>query len=219
MNLLKAVIFDMDGLMFDTERLGVEAWSNVGQKLGLNITKELMLKVIGVSWVSNKKIFTQELGEFDFYNAQALFHEYLNDAIVNNDIPVKPGLMDLLDFLDEVKLKKAVATSSNYDDAMFFLTKAGVYNRFDAIVTGDMIANGKPNPDIFLHTAGLLGVSSEECMVLEDSINGIKAAHSAGMKPVMIPDLIPPNEEIRPLLYAKLTSLADVILLIEDMEK
>ena len=211
MSLPKAIIFDMDGLMFDTERLSIDAWFYAGEKMNLNVTKELSLKTVGVSWDLTKQIMFGEIGEFDFDLALTLFQEYINNYIEEKGIPVKPGLVKLLAFLDKIKIKKAIATGSLSDAVTFYLQKSGIDNCFDAIVTAEMVEKGKPNPDIFLHTAKLLNVMPQDCFVLEDSINGIKAAHAAGMNPVMIPDLILPTKEIELLLYAKLDSLLDVI--------
>ena len=102
---------------------------------------------------------------------------------------------------------------------MYYISYAGIENRFDKIVTGDMITNGKPNPEVFLLTAKLLSVDPENCIVLEDSYNGIKAAHTAKMIPIMIPDLVDPSNEIMSLLYDKLHSLYDVIGLITKIMK
>ena len=212
----KAVIFDMDGLMFDTERLGLDAWQYIGAQMNINIAEDLVLRLIGLNWESAKKLLSHEFHEIDFSQAHTLFSEYLHDSIESRGLPIKTGLFELLSFLDELKIKKAVATSSLYEEAMFYMKKAGIENRFDTIVTGDMVTFGKPNPDIFLHAAKLLSVPPEDCIVLEDSINGIKAASAANMLPIMIPDLILPNEEIESLLHAKLDSLSDVIPLIKD---
>lgn len=200
--------------MFDTETLGINAWLHISTKMNINVTKELALKLLGLNWESNKKMLFQELGEFDYNYARELFGEYLKKNIDEQGTPIKRGLIELLDFLDEMGMKKAIATSSQYCDAMYYIEKAGIRSRFDEIVTGDMVENGKPNPDIFLYTAKLLNTAPENCIVLEDSYNGVKAAHAAKMIPIMIPDLIQPNDEILPLLYCKLHSLSEVIGLI-----
>jgi len=219
MHMPKAVIFDMDGLMFDTERLGVDAWLHAAQKMNLNFTKELALKIIGVSWDLARKMMFDELGEFDFGKARTAWQESINDQIEKGGIPIKPGLIELLSFLDEMKLQKAIATSSLRESVMFYLKNAGIDERFDVIVTGDMVSRGKPAPDIYLLAAELLGVNPEECMVLEDSINGVKSASAAKIPTVMIPDLIPSNAQIDALLHAKLDSLSDVISLLKEQNQ
>jgi HAD superfamily hydrolase (TIGR01509 family) len=215
MDLPKAVIFDMDGLMFDTERLGMDAWLYTGRKMKLDITEEIALKTIGISWDVTKQTCFNEFREFDFDNARKIWQDYVNHCIEEQGIPIKHGLIELLSFLDKAKIKKAVATGSYFNDAMFYINKAGMSDSFDAIITREMVTHGKPAPDIFIYTAKILNAAPEECIVLEDSINGIKAAYAAKMIPVMIPDLIPSNEEIDALLYAKLNSMAEVISLIK----
>jgi len=217
MYLAKAIIFDMDGLMFDTERLGLDAWVYTGKKMNLNITKELALETVGVSWTLTKRIFFREFNEFDFDNAQAVWQEYINNYIEKNGIPIKPGLFDLLSFLEEIKLKKAIATSSLHVGALFYLKKAGIDKRFNVVVTGEMVTHGKPAPDIYFRAAELLDVNPRECIVLEDSVSGIKAAHAAKMMPIMTPDLIAADKQIESLLYAKFDSLTDVIRLLKNL--
>ena len=211
----KAIIFDMDGLMFDTERLGMKAWLHIGEEMDIPITEELVLKVIGLSWENNKRVWYSELGDFDIEKAGTMYHNYVNLHIEKNGIPMKSGLLEILSFLEKNKIKKAIASSSPSGVVKFYMEKAGITGRFDAIVSGEAVSRGKPEPDIFLHTAGLLGVAPGECVVLEDSINGIKAAYAANMIPVMIPDLIPMTPDIERLLYAKTDSLNDAIPLLK----
>ena len=109
-----------------------------------------------------------------------------------------------------------MVTSTHYEDALFYFNNAGITNRFDAIISGDMVAKGKPSPDIYIKAAKTLEVTAERCIVLEDSPNGIKAAHAANMIPIMIPDLIPINDEIASLLYEKLDTLLDVVDLLKN---
>lgn len=211
----KAVIFDMDGLMFDTERLGMEAWQHINQKLNLKVTRELALRLIGLPWDSIRTLLLSELDDFDFDYVQTQTLAYVDRSIDEQGIPIKAGLFELLSYLEESGLKKAVATSSAHDTAMFCLKKAGVDDRFDVIVTREAVASGKPAPDIYLHTARLLNAEPANCIVLEDSIHGVRAAHAANMLPIMIPDLVQPDKEIEALLHAKLDSLADVIPLLK----
>lgn len=213
----KAVIFDMDGLMFDTERLAVDAWLHAGRELNLPITTELIYSVIGVSWERHKSIWRCELGEIDFNKANAICHDYMNLWIETNGIPVKPGLIELLSFLDENDIEKAIATGSERSIVDYYLGKACIDGSFPVIVTGESVGRSKPDPGIFLHAAKLLNTDPKDCIVLEDSINGIKAAHAADMTPIMIPDLIQSTEETELLIYAKLDSLTDVVPLLKGL--
>jgi len=130
-------------------------------------------------------------------------------------VPVKDGLLALLDFLDGAGIPKAVATSTERTRALRLLELAGVLNRFDAVVCGDEVARGKPCPDIFLTAAARLGCDPSTCMVLEDSESGLRAAHQAGMLPVLIPDLKMPSAEVRALTFRTFQSLSGVAQFLE----
>ncbi len=130
-------------------------------------------------------------------------------------MPIKDGLLELLSLLDRLKIKKAIATSTHNNYAKMYLEKANVLDFFDTIVTGEMVTRSKPYPDIYLYAAELLKAKPSECMVLEDSIYGIQAAFAAGMKPVMIPDLVLPDQQIEAMLFRKCYSLFDVMHLLQ----
>jgi len=207
---LSLVIFDMDGLMFDTERLVIEGWTKIGKDYNINITEEIILQSIGLDIKGTEVVFKEHLGDnFPFMKMREHRENYSGSFIEENGVPVKEGLYELLDYLDEIGIPKAVATSTVRQkvDKLFGLTN--LHNRFDAIVCGDEITKGKPNPDIFLTVANKLKVNPKDCIVLEDSINGIKAAHNAGMYPIMIPDLVKPSPELEKLLFMKFNSLND----------
>lgn len=138
----------------------------------------------------------------------------VQDYLENNPIDTMPGLFELFDALDKKGIKKAVATSSRRRNAEMTLTKCGILDRVDAVVTGDMVEHGKPAPDIFLKAAGVMGCSLDECLVLEDSNAGVLAAHAAGIPVVLVPDMIDNPPEIVALAEAKCNSLFDVISLI-----
>ena len=218
--MIKAVVFDMDGLMFDTERLTVQAWDYAGEKLGIGKMGHMVYKTLGMNVESAKKIFIKEYGnkiiEEDLSEyAREFFYDYFNKY----GTPLKPGLIELLSYLKENNYKIAVATSSNEEVALNHFKRATITEYFDVIVCGDMIENSKPAPDIYLRVSELLGVIPSECLALEDSPNGIRSAFSAQLKPIMIPDLIQPTEEILEMVYSKLTSLNEVIHLLNSKDK
>ncbi|WP_377867466.1 HAD family hydrolase [Bacillus sp. R86525] len=209
---IKLVIFDMDGLMFDTERLGIEGWKYAFEHFGLPIPMSILIKKIGLNSVDSRKLFDEEIKyEFDYKSIKEVKREYVINYIREHGTPIKKGLLELLDFLDENNIKKVVATSRSKKMAGFYLSEAKIQHRFDAIITGDMVSKGKPNPDIFIHARKLFNYEPENCIVLEDSLNGINAAVNAKMIPVMIPDLVHPNEEIEKLIYEKNNTLIEVI--------
>jgi len=215
--LVKAVIFDMDGLMFDTEALNASAWKAAGKLHGFEMTDELLRSHIGSNVETTKKLMQEHFGagfDFEAVRADRIAHSFR--YIEENGMPLKPGLRELLAYLDEKRLKTAIATSSGEMFVRFYLEHAGLDHEFDVVVSGDKIKKGKPEPDIFLTALAELGVGAEECLVLEDSYNGITAAHRAGIRSVMIPDLLPPTPEIARLFFSKADVLTDVIPLIEN---
>ncbi len=134
----------------------------------------------------------------------------MRDDIEKKGMPVKKGLFELLVFLRERSIKFTIATSSARKNG-YFLQKAGIAEYFGEIVTGDMISRGKPDPDIYLKACELIGMNPGDCIALEDSLMGIQSAHRAGLKPVMIPDLVPPDAETEKRLFARAGSLLEVI--------
>lgn len=214
--MIKAIVFDMDGLMFDTERLTIKAWDYAGEKLGNGKMGHLVYKTLGMNIEGARKIFREEYGdslrEEDLRKyADEFFQDYFRDF----GTPLKPGLMELLAYLKENNYKIGVATSSGKKVVLAHFKRSNITEYFDAIVCGDMIKNSKPAPDIYLKVTELLGVDPSECIALEDSPNGIISAYSAKLNPVMIPDLLQPTEAISKLLYSKLTNLKQVIELLQ----
>jgi len=218
--MIKGIAFDMDGLMFDTERLAVEGWVFAGKQMGLNISKDIIIKTLGLNIEDTKRILFNNLGEaFDFSAARKIRVDYVTSYVENNGIPIKTGLIELLDYLYSNHFKITVATSTERERAQYYINKAGISKYFNKFICGDMIKRGKPEPDIYLRASEIIGVNPYECLALEDSPLGILSAYKAGMKPVMIPDLLQPNDETNSLLYAKLPSLFDVIELLSIQDK
>lgn len=202
------VIFDMDGLMFDTEKVFVKAWRYAGEKAGLGDTGYMAIKTLGMNEEACKKVWYETFGER--YHPEEICqykNRFLSDYYRQHDVPVKKGLLALLTYLKENKSKMAVASSSSRMEVEGFLERAGVRSYFDAVVCGDMIERSKPYPDIYIKAASLLGESPLDCYALEDSKNGLLAAHRAGCRPVMIPDLWQPDEEILEILAGKFDDL------------
>ncbi len=206
-----AFIFDMDGLLFDTERLFLEQTDKVEEELGYLIPHELHMDAIGRPFPDVKKIFLARLGEDfpmdDFLKkTKALMYAYIE----KKGIPVKPGARELLEELKKRGLTTAVASSSYQWMIDRNLTASGLRRFFDLEVGGEQVINGKPSPDIFLLTAKLAGVEPGSCVVLEDSNNGIRAAYAAGMRPVMVPDIKPPEEDVKAMLFLQCADLCEV---------
>lgn len=203
----QGIIFDMDGLMIDSERIINRAVIRAGLEMGLTGIEKISLLTIGTNHARTREIYTESFGEFDYDRLMELKHRYIDEIIGNNGFPPKSGIHELLEKVTQKGYMTAVGSSTREWAVKDSLEKIGVRKYFDIYVCGDMGLRSKPHPDIFLSCAEKMGVAPENCFVLEDSINGIKAAYSAGMKPVMIPDMLPPTEEIIPMLYALKNSL------------
>ena len=212
METVKLAIFDMDGLMFDTEMMYLKFAPGAAKELGYNIKEEIFKKTVGTNHKWAFEIFKADgYQDFPFAEFWKMLDKKYSDYFDEFGVPVKKGLFEMLDFLKSINMKMAVATSSRRAKAERLLNESGAMKYFDLTMYGDEVLNGKPDPEIFLKTAENLNTKYEKCLVFEDSINGIKAAHSAGMIPVMIPDMIEPTEEIIRLIYRKYDSLKDAI--------
>ncbi|MCE7990122.1 MAG: HAD family phosphatase [Caldilinea sp. CFX5] len=208
---ISALLFDMDGLMIDTERMAQRAWQRAGAEFGFTLPDALYLQAVGRTAKATETLFRAGLGaDFPFDAVYARKQHYLYTAIEEEGIPTKPGLLELLDLVDRQGIPKAVATSTARVLAVKKLTAAKLLHHFDTMVCGDEVAHGKPAPDIFLAAATKLGVAPAHCLVLEDSSAGIQAAHAAGMRAIWVPDLIAPSPEITPLAACVLRDLYQV---------
>lgn len=214
---ITAVLFDMDGLVLDTEKLYTRFWQEAACACGYPMTKEQALGMRslnrGAGLAKMQSYFGPKV-DYDFIRQKRI---ELMDAFVEKEgVTLKPGIHELLAFLKERGIKTAIATSSPMERTVLYLTSVGLQNSFDELVSGYMVEKGKPEPDIYLYAAKELGAEPCNCMVLEDSPAGILAAHRAGCVPVMIPDQDEPDEETGKLLYAKAESLAAVISLLNE---
>ena len=192
-----AVIFDMDGVIFDSERLVLECWERIGVKYDLEGMREAFLPCIGTNHLKTKEIVLECYGDdfpYDEFNKEAsvLFH-----SIADRDgLPVKTGVRELLDYLKEYGVPIALASSTRLATVTQELKQAGLYEYFSVVMGGDQLKRSKPAPDIYLMTCEKLGVQPVFTYAIEDSYNGIRSAYAAGMKPIMVPDMLPPTEEM-----------------------
>lgn len=205
---INGAIFDMDGLMIDTEKLLVRFWEESAFEYGYNMTDENVYEIRSLSRKYSipllKGIFGEEFPFNEIRNRRIVL---MNDYINKYGFEVKKGLFEILEYLKTNNYRIAVATATERDRAESYLKKINAYKYFDAIICGDMVKNGKPAPDIYLTASEKLGLPSTECVAFEDSPNGIKSAYTAGCKVIMIPDLTQPDENIKPLLSGVYESL------------
>lgn len=204
-------IFDMDGTLLDTERLGMKMWDEAIKRLNSPLNGEFKRRIIGVNRATSAAIAYEMFGENSMFNeTAALSGKLFTEYIEKNGVPFKDGAEDILICLKSKGVKAAVATSTSEKSAEKTLKKAGLYGYFSAFAFGDEIARGKPEPDIFLLAAKRLGEDIKNCAVVEDSPNGIKAAKKSGAFVIAVPDIVPLNS-YREFYDEKFSSLNDII--------
>lgn len=215
---ISAVIFDMDGLMFDSESLSRDEWEKVARNNGISIPGHIINQTLGLTCSDIKSLIQKHFDEEGIaVDAAALYRErnvLLLESIERDGVPAKPGLYELIAHIQKKRFRMAVASSASPQKVEALLRKSDLLDVFDAILHGGDVKNGKPAPDIFLATAKRLELLPGECLVLEDSANGVVAANAAGMPVIMVPDQIAPTDEIRGLAFKVLSSLNEVISLI-----
>lgn len=219
MKKVKGIIFDMDGLLFDTESIYCEANLVVADKYDIPFTKDTYARFIGISdeevWAELHKMYADHGEE----TVQKFIDEswgMAHDRFKTGEVDLKPGVHELLAYLEEKEIPRVLASSNVRPVIEILLEHAGIRDKFSDIISAEDVKFAKPDPEIFVIAAERLGMSGEDCLVLEDSKNGILAAEGAGVPVVMVPDIVPPTAELREKTEAVFTSLHDVIEFLED---
>ena len=213
--MIKNVIFDMDGVIFDSERACLVCWSELAKKYGLSDVEEVFTKCIGTNKNQTAEIvnnaysaeFGPDIADKLLSESSVLFHQKYD----NGRLPLKSGVREILDHLKERGYRIALASSTKKATVERELTEAGLIGYFELIVGGDIVKISKPNPEIYLLTCKELMIKPEDAYAIEDSFNGIRAAHAANMHPVMVPDMIPADSEMRKLSEVVCNDLFEVI--------
>ncbi len=208
--MIKNIVFDMDGVLIDTEAIYMKCWKGLAQKLNLPNVEEVARQCIGITVNETEALFQKAYGKT---HPCPSYVQAANDIFYEKEakegIPPKPGVYPLFEFLKKNGYRIALASSTKEEAVRRQMKAMGLLDYFEVLVCGDMVKRSKPNPDIYLKACELLQVLPEDSYAVEDSFHGIRAAHDAGMKAIMIPDLLPPTDEILKLTYRKFDSLME----------
>lgn len=208
---MAVVIFDMDGVIFDSEKCVIECWKEIAQKYSIVNVEDACMECLGVNRQETKEKWLVRYGQdfpYDDYKSEmsSLYHSRYSQG----RLPLKKGVKELLEALKMHQIPTAIASSTRTDLVNREIEDAGLLPYFEYIVGGDMVTRSKPAPDIFLKACELLHVDAKDAYVIEDSYNGVRAAALAGAKAIMVPDLLPANEEMDRLCVAIFPSLFEV---------
>jgi HAD superfamily hydrolase (TIGR01509 family) len=205
-----AVLFDMDGLMIDTERPTIDLWIVAAGNLGWKMSAEVICRTIGIDRTNSRRIYKEEYGDdFPYEDIQKELFRLVHKTVEKNGIAVKPGLHLMLDRIAALGIPAAVATSTDRETALWKLEKSGLGGRFPLMACGDEVKRGKPAPDIFLLAAEKIGKAPGLCAGFEDSPAGLKALHEAGIHSVFIKDMLDPPPELIPTIWRRYQDLAE----------
>ena len=208
----KAIVFDMDGVIFDTEILTQEALQQVSNRYGEGDVSNFFPTTTGVSIAEAKELYHGFFGkDYPYEQRRAEMREYIAEYVAKNGMPVKEGAEEVLSYLKCNNYKIALATSSSRPSVESHLKSSGFARFFDVVVCGDEIKNGKPAPDIYLTACKKLSVDLGDRLIIKNSYNGVRSAAAAGLKVFMIPDLNPANAEMKSLAFAVLCSIAELL--------
>ena len=216
--MIRAVLFDMDGTVFDTEPIYRRCWIHAAKEVGFDVDMDLFFaRICGLNMTDIVACVYHFYGEdTPFEEIRTLRRGYLDKELESGVLPFKSGAPEIFGELKMRGIKIALATSTGRKMVDRYLQMSGLEGVFDVIMTGESVVHGKPHPEIFLTAAERLGAAPEHCVVVEDSYNGIKAGHAAGMHTVMVPDLQPCTEEIASLLWHRCNTLTDILPLIDN---
>ena len=215
-----AVVFDMDGVIFDSEQATLSCWMELAEKYGFEDLETVFRMCLGTNHQRTKEIMLEKYGadfRYDEYAAEAsvIYHARYDGG----RLPMKPGVLEILSYLKDSGKKIALASSSRRKTVVNQLRDAKILDYFDAVICGDMVERSKPEPDIFLTACREIGVEPEMAFAIEDSFNGIRSAFAGRLRPIMVPDMVPANDEMREKAEVVLESLQGVVEYLNRMTK
>lgn len=208
--MIKAVIFDMDGTITDTEWCNVKFWCEAARQFGIEVAEEDILFIRSLEAKKSAAYLENKYKGFDYYAVREVRRKLMREYVDANGVTAKPGVKELLTYLKDNGIKTALATATQYQHAERYMKDLGFFDLFDSIVCTSMVEHGKPAPDVFLYACECIGERPEECIAVEDSPNGIRSASAAGCITVMVPDLTPADDEMRSLIAAEASSLTEL---------
>lgn len=213
----KLVVFDMDGLMVDSEIIFLRSCNRAFKNLGLSVPDDLIISMMGRNRVECHKIFMNYLNtDFDLEEFWKIVNKERYELLKENPLKPKKGIYELIDYLDSHNIKRAIASSSDIERIKEFLIPLNLYDGYEFIVNGDMVKNGKPDPEVYLKCVEMSGFKKDEVLVFEDSLNGLLSSYNAEVRCVLVPDIaiVPEHERTKATLVIK--SLDEAISLIEE---
>ena len=209
----------MDGLIIDTEKHYQKAWIQAAKELGFNMTVKEQLYLRSCTKKYAEPIMQKFFGpDFDYDKVRNRRKEIMDEDLKKFGIEKKPYVDEILDFLKEEGIKRALVTATHETKAREYLKEIELEEKFDKVICADMVENGKPDPDIYLFACEKIGEKPSDCLALEDSPNGVRSAYSAGVDVIMVPDLSEPDEELNKIILKSAGSLKDVISFLQNME-
>lgn len=215
--MIQAIIFDMDGLLLDSERIVKRSWEEAGGEMGIAHMGEHIYQTLGKNREWRDAYFRKTLGEeFPIGDFQKRAGRHFHKIVDNEGMPLKEGVRELLTYAKAKGYKIAVATSSSREYSIRALEEAGIFAYLDGGVFGDMVQHSKPDPEIYKKACRCIGMLPEACLALEDSPAGVRSAYAAGLKVIVVPDLLEPPEDVLSLAYERCATLHEVIPLLKE---